>query len=56
MNVIEIPRRPEAPARRPHTRLAVIDPRARGVVRASGSVTGIPGRPSARPITFDSAL
>lgn len=53
MNVIEIPRRRTAPARRPHTPLADIDPAASA--RQGDRVQGVPGR-QARTVTFDSAL
>lgn len=56
MNVIEIPRRPAAPARRPHTPLAAINPRDPATTRAAGRITDIPGRRPGQPITFDSAL
>lgn len=56
MNVIEVPRRPAAPARRRHTPLAAINPQGPDATQVIDRDTDIPGRPPARPITFDPAL
>jgi hypothetical protein len=50
------PTTPPPPPRRPHTPLSAIDPLGRAAVRAAGRITDVPGRQTAKPITFDSAL